>query len=77
MRCDRCAHDWVAVYPAGTESCDCSQCGHEQPVACVHDMRRLESGVRTCVKCGATIQSDAAKLVEGLEAMLGLVEKER
>ncbi len=31
ITCNRCGHEWIAVYPRGTEECECSQCGYEQP----------------------------------------------
>jgi hypothetical protein len=76
MVCDRCNHAWVAVYPAGTEECECSQCGYEQPVACAHDMVADADGKRTCSKCGAVVErDDMLAFFGGLEALLGLEER--
>lgn len=55
MACDRCGHEWCAVYPEGTEECQCSKCGYEQPVNCAHTMRVKMEGATTCADCGADL----------------------
>ena len=29
--CDRCDHEWIAVYPLGMDEIGCPDCGYAQP----------------------------------------------